>query len=93
RCDTQLFQLGIPVLGICYGMQLMCEALGGRVDSAPAREYGRAECEVIDGDGLLVGVASPTQVWMSHGDQVTGIADDFEPLARTSTCPFAAVKH
>jgi GMP synthase (glutamine-hydrolysing) len=93
KCDPELFQLGVPVLGICYGMQLMCEALGGRVDSAPAREYGRAECEVIDSSELFAGVHSPTQVWMSHGDQVTGIAEDFAPLARTSTCPYAAVKH
>jgi GMP synthase (glutamine-hydrolysing) len=93
KCDPELFQLGVPVLGICYGMQLMCEALGGRVDSAPAREYGRAECEVIDSSALFAGIHSPTQVWMSHGDQVTGIADDFAPLARTSTCPYAAVKH
>jgi GMP synthase (glutamine-hydrolysing) len=93
RCDAELFKLGIPVLGICYGMQLMCEALGGRVQSAPAREYGRAECEVTGGDELFDSVPSPTQVWMSHGDQVTGIAEDFTPLARTSTCPYAAVRH
>src|SRR5688572_7017907 len=48
KCDPRLFELGIPVLGICYGMQLACEALGGKVESFPAREYGRAECEVID---------------------------------------------
>jgi GMP synthase (glutamine-hydrolysing) len=93
KCDPELFRLGIPVLGICYGMQLMCEALGGRVDSAPAREYGRAECEVDDSSELFTGVHSPTQVWMSHGDQVTGIADVFVPLAKTSTCPFAAARH
>jgi GMP synthase (glutamine-hydrolysing) len=93
KCDPELFKLGIPVLGICYGMQLMCEALGGRVQSAPAREYGRAECEVTGGDELFDGVHSPTQVWMSHGDQVTGIAEDFAPLAKTSTCPYAAVRH
>jgi GMP synthase (glutamine-hydrolysing) len=93
KCDPELFKLGVPVLGICYGMQLMCEALGGRVDSAPAREYGRAECEITDADELMAGIASPTQVWMSHGDQVTGVADDFVPLARTTTCPFAAAKH
>ncbi|MBL9161380.1 MAG: glutamine-hydrolyzing GMP synthase [Planctomycetaceae bacterium] len=92
-CDPKLFELGIPVLGICYGMQLMCQALGGKVDSAPAREYGRAECDIVEADGLFAGVPRQTQVWMSHGDQVTGIADDFTPLAKTSTCPYAAVKH
>jgi GMP synthase (glutamine-hydrolysing) len=93
KCDPRLFELGIPVLGICYGMQLACEALGGKVESAPAREYGRAECEVIDASDLFTGVEQRTPVWMSHGDQVTGIADGFVPLARTATCPFAAVRH
>jgi GMP synthase (glutamine-hydrolysing) len=93
KCDPRLFKLGIPVLGICYGMQLACEALGGKVESSPAREFGRAECEVVEADDLLAGVPHRTQVWMSHGDQVTGISDGFAPLARTATCPFAAVKH
>ena len=93
KCDPDLFDLGIPVLGICYGMQLVCEALGGKVDSAPAREYGRAECTVVDAEGLFAGVNSQTQVWMSHGDQVANIADSFVPLASTGTCPYAAVKH
>src|SRR6187402_3328585 len=53
KCDPKLFELGIPVLGICYGMQLMCQALGGKVDSAPAREYGRAECDIVEADGLF----------------------------------------
>lgn len=92
-CDPKLFELGIPVLGICYGMQLMCQALGGKVDSAPAREYGRAECDIVEADGLFAGVPKQTQVWMSHGDQVAGISNDFTPLAKTSTCPYAAVKH
>ena len=92
-CDPGLFELGIPVLGICYGMQLMCQALGGKVDNAPAREYGRAECEIVEPDGLFVGVPRQTQVWMSHGDQVSGISADFTPLAKTATCPYAAVKH
>ncbi|MCC6492753.1 MAG: glutamine-hydrolyzing GMP synthase [Pirellulales bacterium] len=93
KCDPRLFELGIPVLGICYGMQLACEALGGKVESFPAREYGRAECEVLDANDLFVGVPAQTQVWMSHGDQVTGVDEQFVPLARTATCPYAAVKH
>jgi len=92
-CDPELFQLGIPVLGICYGMQLACQALGGQVDNAPSREYGRAECQVANDDPLFAGVSASTQVWMSHGDQVANIADSFLPLASTDTCPFAAVKH
>jgi GMP synthase (glutamine-hydrolysing) len=93
RCDPALFRLGIPVLGICYGMQLACDALGGKVGQAKAREYGRAHCDVIESDMLFAGVPSRTEVWMSHGDQVDGVSADFYPLARTATCPLAAVRH
>ena len=93
HCDPAIFDLGIPVLGICYGMQLVCEALGGRVESAPAREYGRAHVQVLSHADLFDGVADESEVWMSHGDQVSRVSDDFVPLARTGTCPIAAVKH
>jgi len=93
KCDPGIFQLGVPVLGICYGMQLACEALGGRVENTPSREYGRARCRITRRNGLFADVPEQTQVWMSHGDQVAQISDDFLPLAQTDTCPFAAVKH
>jgi GMP synthase (glutamine-hydrolysing) len=93
HCDPAIFNLGIPVLGICYGMQLVCEALGGRVESAPAREFGRAHVQVLSHADLFDGVADETEVWMSHGDQVSRVSDDFVALARTGTCPIAAVKH
>ena len=93
KCDPDIFRLGIPVLGICYGMQLACEALGGRVENAPAREYGRAVCEVVGTSELFEGVPATTEVWMSHGDQVSRVSGEFRPLASTSTCPIAAVKH
>ncbi|MCE9546003.1 MAG: glutamine-hydrolyzing GMP synthase [Planctomycetia bacterium] len=93
KCDPEIFRLGIPVLGICYGMQLACEALGGQVASAPAREYGRAFCRVTDPQGLLQGLPGEIEVWMSHGDQVARVSDEFVPLASTSTCPIAAVRH
>ncbi len=93
QCDPELFRLGTPVLGICYGMQLACQAMGGKVDNVPAREYGRAHCRVTADDELFAGVSRQTQVWMSHGDQVTGVADVFQPLASTDTCPNAAVRH
>ena len=93
RCDPNVFKLGIPVLGICYGMQLAYDALGGRVGRAEAREYGRSTCEVLNADTLFAGVPSETEVWMSHGDQVDGMSAEFVPLARTATCPFAAVRH
>ena len=92
-CDPEICKMGIPVLGICYGMQLACAALGSTIKSAPSREYGRAECEVTDPSGLLADVPNKSQVWMSHGDQVTELSADFVPLARTATCPYAAVKH
>jgi GMP synthase (glutamine-hydrolysing) len=93
RCDPALFALGIPVLGICYGMQLACDALGGHVGRAEAREYGRAACDVTTADPIFAGVPVHTEVWMSHGDQVDTVAADFLPLARTATCPVAAVRH
>ena len=92
-CDPELFHLGIPVLGICYGMQLACDALGGRVGRAAAREYGRATLEVTEPDTLFVDIPPRTEVWMSHGDQVDATSPDFLPLARTGTCPLAAVRH
>jgi len=93
KIDPAIFQLGIPVLGICYGMQLLCQSLGGRVDSAPAREYGRAHCQVISEEALFANLPRDLEVWMSHGDQVARVSDDFIPLAKTATCPITAVKH
>jgi len=91
--DPGIFELGIPILGICYGMQLMCDAMGGKVDSDNNREYGRAVCKVIQDDSLLQGWNPESEVWMSHGDRVHSISQDFVSLAQTSTCPIAAVKH
>lgn len=93
RCDSGLFDLGIPVLGICYGMQLVCEALGGKVEHASHREYGRATCEIVSREALFDGLPDTLDVWMSHGDQVSQVGEDFVPLAQTHTCPFAAVRH
>jgi GMP synthase (glutamine-hydrolysing) len=93
KCDPEIFRLGLPVLGICYGMQLVCQALGGRVQNTPAREYGRAHCRITQPHELFANVPPQIEVWMSHGDQVSQVSDDFEPLAGTDTCPFAAIKH
>src|SRR5439155_9814578 len=70
RCDPKIFELGVPVLGICYGMQLACHVLGGHVKPGASREFGRALCKVREPEGLFAGVPSETVVWMSHGDQV-----------------------
>ncbi|MFO0829255.1 MAG: glutamine-hydrolyzing GMP synthase [Phycisphaerales bacterium] len=93
RCDPRLFELDVPVLGICYGMQLACQMLGSKVTQAPAREYGRTRLSIADDKDLLYGLPANTSVWMSHGDQVTDLSDQFIPLAATPTCPFAAVRH
>lgn len=93
KCDPGIFELGIPVLGICYGMHLTCDALGGKVESVNTREFGRAVCEVSGSDPLFKDFPAQAQVWMSHGDQVQQISENFVPLARTDTCPVAAVKH
>jgi len=94
KCDPRVLDLGIPVLGICYGMQLICQVLGGTVGGGThTREYGRATLTVTDPDTLFRAYPVESTVWMSHGDQVTGLTDDFVPLASTETCPLAAVKH
>ena len=93
RCDPAVFELGFPVLGICYGMQLACQSLGGQVSPAASREFGRAHCHVREAEGLFAGVPKETTVWMSHGDQVQTVNGDFVALASTDTCPVAAVRH
>ena len=93
RCDPELFGMGLPVLGICYGMQLATEAFGGKVQSTSTREYGRAILTADTTSSLFENTSVEQQVWMSHGDQVSNISEDFIALAHTDTCPFAAVKH
>ena len=93
QIDPKIFQLGIPVLGICYGMQLACRALGGEVDHHPAREYGRKHCTVTSENDLFAGFPESADVWMSHGDQVQTVAAGFKAIAATDTCPIAAIQH
>ena len=93
KCAQGIFDMGIPVLAICYGMHLACESLGGKVQSTNTREFGRATCTVDSKDQLFKDFPAEAEVWMSHGDQVQQVSDVFEPLAKTSTCPVAAVKH
>jgi GMP synthase (glutamine-hydrolysing) len=93
RCDPKIFDLNVPILGICYGMQLGAQILGGQVKPAKAREYGRAKLHVISDDALVKGLPEDTTVWMSHGDQVHELPGEFIPLATTPTCPYAAARH
>jgi GMP synthase (glutamine-hydrolysing) len=93
KCDPKIFDLGVPILGICYGMQIGAQILGGEVKPAKAREYGRARLRVVAKDALVNGLPQETTVWMSHGDQVHELPPDFVPLATTPTCPYAAARH
>ena len=93
KCDPEIFKLGIPVLGICYGMQLACKSLGTDVKRAPSREFGKAICNTKSSDGMFKNIPTEITVWMSHGDQVDHNTQDFIPLASTETCPMAAAKH
>ena len=93
RCDPKLFDLGVPVLGICYGMHLACLALGSRVHASKEREFGRTDLTIDDGSPLFRGVPRKTSVWMSHGDKVETASREFQVLAATHNCPNAAVRH
>ena len=90
-CDKRIFRLGIPVLGICYGMQLTAKLLGGKVWAAPRREYGHAMIRVPRRGDLFRGLSGRLSVWMSHGDEVTRVPPGFTVLASTSTSPVAAM--
>ncbi len=89
--DAEIFSLGIPVLGICYGTQLFAHLLGGKVIRAERREYGIAHLEHNAAGGLLAGMSSPTQVWMSHGDHIEALPEGFTPVGQTENCPYAAI--
>jgi GMP synthase (glutamine-hydrolysing) len=93
-CSPEVLSLGVPVLGICYGLQLLTQALGGEVSSSARREYGRARLEIVDDTDLFEGFSKtePIDVWMSHGDRVDSTPEGFEVLARSSNSPFAAVR-
>lgn len=93
RCRPEILDMGLPVLGICYGLQLACEIMGAQVGATKSPEYGRTQLEVMDNSGILAHVPTPTSVWMSHGDIIHALPEEFIPLARTAACPCAAVRH
>ncbi|MDQ0340420.1 GMP synthase (glutamine-hydrolyzing) [Caldalkalibacillus uzonensis] len=92
RCDQRIFELNIPILGICYGMQLLAHHLGGRVEKAQHREYGKATLSLRAGSVLLQGLEEEQVVWMSHGDLVQEPPAGFEVTAVSPTCPVAAME-
>ncbi|MGE7624334.1 glutamine-hydrolyzing GMP synthase [Viridibacillus sp. NPDC096237] len=89
--DEEIFNLGLPILGICYGMQLMTHALGGKVEKAAHREYGKAEIQVLNDNALFGELPKEQVVWMSHGDLVTVTPEGFETIATSASCPIAAM--
>ncbi len=91
KCDPEIFKLGIPILGICYGLQITSQILGGKVVKGTAREFGRAELEVVADSALFAGLERKLTVWMSHGDKVLAIPEGFSAIARTGNTEFAAV--
>ena len=92
RCDPAVFNVGVPVLGICYGMQVMTDALGGRVARAPEREYGHAMVRLEHGRPLFSALPTELRVWASHGDFVTAAPPGFSVVATSSNAPVAAME-
>ena len=92
KVDPEIYKLGIPILGICYGMQLMSYDLGGKVEPADDSEYGRADIEVIDDDAVMFkGLPKKQYVWMSHGDRVVEAPEGFKVVATSKNCPISAI--
>ncbi len=92
-CTKELFELGVPVLGLCYGAQLMMHVLGGKVEKAPVREYGKTEVFVENKSPLFTDVESTTICWMSHFDYISKVAPGFDIVAHTADCPVAAAEN
>jgi GMP synthase (glutamine-hydrolysing) len=93
QCDPGVFELGVPVLGICYGQQLMAHQLGGRVEPGTEREYGAAQVEVDDATGILgpFKTGEKIAVWMSHGDRITQLPAGFQRIGHSENAPYAAI--
>ena len=94
RAPDKLFLMGIPVLGICYGQQTMCEQLGGRTETAAEREFGRAQIDIVESCNIFTEIWKPGQkahVWMSHGDRVTEMPQGFKVVASSAAAPFAVI--
>lgn len=93
RCDAEILSLGVPVLGICYGAQLMAQLLGGKVASSAVREYGKTLVDFQAGSRLFAGVPQKSVCWMSHTDHISDIPEGFRTIASSEACPTAAMEN
>lgn len=91
KCDPEIYKLGVPILGVCYGMQLMAQDLGGTVESATVKEFGRAMLTIVHHGELFNSLDPAMESWMSHGDSVAVLPDGFSVVARTMATPVAAI--
>ena len=92
-CEKEIFEIGVPILGICYGSQLMAHLLGGKVETAPVSEYGKTEVDVDVTSKLFEGVSEKTICWMSHTDYIAEAPENFKVIAHTPVCPVAAMEN
>ncbi len=90
-CDPAIFDLGIPILGICYGHQVIAKHMGGKIEKGKVREYGRAQVEFTSHEGLFAGIKDSEEVWMNHFDQIVEPPEGFEVIASTDDCPVTAM--
>ncbi len=93
KLDPRVLEMGLPILGLCYGHQIVAQLSSGKVDSSCCKEYGTAQVKVDKAVGVLKGLGSEEKVWMSHGDTVSAMPSEFEVLAHTDNCPVAAFRH
>ena len=95
QVDERIFGMGVPVLGICYGMQIICKHFGGIVSRSAEREYGRSELNINDDSDLFRGLSDEGKVtvWMSHGDKLDSMPENFSVIGYTKNAPIAAMKH
>ena len=91
--DEKIFEMGIPILGICYGSQLIAYELGGKVETAPVSEYGKTEVETAQDSVLMRGVSPVTTTWMSHTDYISKAPEGFRVTGHTPVCPVAAMEN
>lgn len=91
--DPKIYEMGIPVLGICYGLQLIADQLGGKVDPSARREFGSANLQIDNHNDLFAGLDGTMRVWMSHGDALSQLPPGFEPIAHSSNAPICAIRN